>query len=118
MLVPISKMVNLASVKLNGEPMQAIHEIWYWNELETNFCLVLITIKDICNFFYQLKHEEQTNIKVKLVSIEAFLIPGSSLILISHFPLILDHFQNTYLTLNIHISAKWQTNISVHQNIS
>ena len=48
--------------------MQEIHQICYWNELETNFCLVLITIKGVCNFFYWLKHEEQTNIKVKLVS--------------------------------------------------
>ena len=27
MLVPISRMVNLASIKLNGEPMQEIHQI-------------------------------------------------------------------------------------------
>ena len=55
MLVPISRMVNMASVKLSGEPMQEIHKSLHWNELETNFCLVLITIKGVRNFFYQLK---------------------------------------------------------------
>ena len=34
------------------------------------------------------------------------LICGSSLTLISHFLLIFENFQNTNVTLNIHISAK------------
>ena len=40
------------------------------------------------------------------------LICGSSLTLISYFFLILDNFQNAYVTLNIHISAKWQPKIN------
>ena len=42
MLVPVSGMVILASVELSGELMQDIHQIWHWNELETNLDLLLI----------------------------------------------------------------------------
>ena len=44
MLVPVSGMVILASVELNGELMREIHQIWHWNELETNHNLLLIWI--------------------------------------------------------------------------
>ena len=44
MLVQISGMVIMASVKLSGELMQEIHQIWHWNELETNLDLLLIWI--------------------------------------------------------------------------
>ena len=50
MLVP--RMVNLVSVELDGEPLQQIHQILHWNELETNLYLVSTTIKCIFNFFY------------------------------------------------------------------
>ena len=52
MLVPVSLLVILASVKLSGELMQEIHHIWQWNELETNLYFVLITIKGIFNFSF------------------------------------------------------------------
>ena len=52
MLVVVSGMVILASVELSGELMQEIHQIWHWNELETNLYFVLITIKGILNFFF------------------------------------------------------------------
>ena len=52
MLVPISVMVILASVELSGELMQEIHQIWHWNELETNLYFVLITNKGIFKFFF------------------------------------------------------------------
>ena len=32
--------------------MQEIHQIWHWNELETNLYFVLITIKAIFNFSF------------------------------------------------------------------
>ena len=44
MLIPVSGMVIMASVKLSGELMQEIHQIWHWNELETNFDLLFIWI--------------------------------------------------------------------------
>ena len=44
MLVPVSAMVIMASVKLSGELMQEIHQIWHWNELVTNLDLLLIWI--------------------------------------------------------------------------
>ena len=44
MLVPGSGMVIMASVKLSGELMQEIHQIWHWNELETNLDFLLIWI--------------------------------------------------------------------------
>ena len=44
MLVPVSGMVTMASVKLSGALMQEIHQIWHWNELETNLDLLLIWI--------------------------------------------------------------------------
>ena len=44
MLVPVSGMVITASVKLSGELIQKIHQIWQWNELETNLDLLLIWI--------------------------------------------------------------------------
>ena len=56
MLVPVSRMVILASIELSGELMQEIHQTWHWNELETNLYFVLITIKAIFNF-----SKEQTN---------------------------------------------------------
>ena len=43
--------MNLASAELHGEPMQEIHQIWHWNELQTNLNLVLITIKGVFNIF-------------------------------------------------------------------
>ena len=52
MLVPVSRMVILAFVELDGELMQEIHQIWRWNELETNIYFVLITINGIFNFSY------------------------------------------------------------------
>ena len=52
MLVPVSRMVILAFVELSGELMQNIYQIWHWNELETNFYFVLITIKGIFNFSF------------------------------------------------------------------
>ena len=39
MLIPVSGMVILASVELGGELMQEIHQIWHWNEFETNILL-------------------------------------------------------------------------------
>ena len=51
MLFPVSGMVIMASVKLSGELMQEIHQIWRWNELETNLDLLLIWIWHILNFF-------------------------------------------------------------------
>ena len=80
MLIPVSGMVILASVELSGELMQEIHQILHWNELEINLYFVLITIKSILNFL--------------------------SPTLISYFFLAFKNFQNTYLTLNIHTSAK------------
>ena len=50
MLVPVSGMVIMASVKLSGEPMKEILQIWHWNELETNLDLSLIWIWHILNF--------------------------------------------------------------------
>ena len=50
MLVPVSGMVILESVELSGELMQEIHQIWHWNELETNLDLLLIWIWYIFNF--------------------------------------------------------------------
>ena len=41
MLVPVSKIVNLASVEWSEELMQEIHQIWYWDELETNVYFLL-----------------------------------------------------------------------------
>ena len=41
MLVPVSGMVIMASVKWSGELMQEIHQIWHWNELEINLDLLL-----------------------------------------------------------------------------
>ena len=52
MLVPVSRMVILTSAELSGELMQAIHEIWHWNELRTNLYFVSITIKGIFNFSF------------------------------------------------------------------
>ena len=45
-------MVNLVSVELRVELMQEIHQIWYWNELETNLYLMLITIKDVTPYHF------------------------------------------------------------------
>ena len=42
MLVPVSGIVNLASVELNGELMREVHQICHWNELETSLDLLLI----------------------------------------------------------------------------
>ena len=42
------------------------------------------------------------------------LICRSSLTMISYFFLILDNFQNAYVTLNIHISTKWQPKIKTN----
>ena len=50
MLLPVSRMVILASVELSGELMQEIHQIWHWNELKVILYFVLITIKGIFNF--------------------------------------------------------------------
>ena len=47
MLVPVSGMVVLVFVELSGELIQEIHQIYHWNELETNLYFVLITIKGI-----------------------------------------------------------------------
>ena len=55
MLVPVSRMMNMASVELSGELMQEIHQIWYWKEFETNLYLVLMTVNGVFNFFYLLK---------------------------------------------------------------
>ena len=52
MLVPVSGMVILESIEFIGELMQEIHQIWHWNEIETNLNFVLITIKCIFNFFF------------------------------------------------------------------
>ena len=52
MLVPVSGMVVLASDELSGELMQKMHQIWHWNELETNLYFVLITIKGILTFSF------------------------------------------------------------------
>ena len=50
-----------------------------------------------------------------------FSYAGLHLTLISYFFLILDNFENAYVTLNIHISAKWQpkikTNISEFKSV-
>ena len=52
MLVAVSRMVIVASVELSGELMQEIHQIWHWNELETNPYFVLITVKGTLNFSF------------------------------------------------------------------
>ena len=52
MLVPVSRMVIMASFELSGELMQEICQIWHWNKLETNLYFVLITIKGIFNFSF------------------------------------------------------------------
>ena len=44
MQISVLGMVIMASVKLSGELMQEIHQIWHWNELETNLELLLIWI--------------------------------------------------------------------------
>ena len=53
-------------------------------------------------------------LKLLPLSSVVFIMSGSSLTLISHFFLIFENFQNTYLTLNIHISAKWQPKIKIN----
>ena len=50
--VPISGMVILASVELNGQLIQEIHQVSHWIELETNLYFVLVTIKGIFNLFF------------------------------------------------------------------
>ena len=50
MLISVSGVVILACAELSGELMQEIHQIWHWNELETNLYFVLITNKGIFNF--------------------------------------------------------------------
>ena len=37
MLVPVSRMVNVASAKSSGEAMQEIHQISHWNDLKQIF---------------------------------------------------------------------------------
>ena len=61
MLRPVSRMVILTSVELNGELMQETNQIWHWNELEAIFYFVLITIKGFFNFSICLKHKEENN---------------------------------------------------------
>ena len=61
MLVPVSRMMILASVELSGELMQEIHQIWHWNELEANLYFVLIILKAFLTFPFSWKHKEQTN---------------------------------------------------------
>ena len=90
MLRPVSRMVILASVELNGELMQEIHQIWHWNELEAIFYFVLITIKGVFNFSVSLKHKEQNNTNKNLfwapfITKCDILICGSSPTLISYF---------------------------------
>ena len=105
MLVSVSRMVNLASVELSGELMQETHQISYWNELDTNLYLVLISIKGVLNFFYQLKTQDTNQYQMKIcfkilpVLSSIFLISGSSFTLISHNFLILDNLRNVYLIL-------------------
>ena len=55
MPVSVSRIVNLTSVELSEELIQEIHQIWYWNELETKLYSMLITIKDVFNFFFYVK---------------------------------------------------------------
>ena len=121
MLRPVSRMVILASVELNGELMQEIHQIWHWNELEAIFYFVLIAIKGVFNFSVSLKHKEQNNTNKNLFWAPSIikcdvLICGSSPTLISYFFLIFDNFQNAYLILNIHISAIWQPKIKTNKS--
>ena len=52
MLLPVSRMVILASVELSGELMQEIHQIWHWNELEAILYFVFITIKGVFNSLF------------------------------------------------------------------
>ena len=93
--------------------MKEIHHIWHWNQLETNLYFVLILLKTFLTFSIA-KRTRNKLIPIKIcfellpLSNLVFLICGSTLTLISHFFLILDISQNAYLTLNIHISAKWQ----------
>ena len=42
MLVPVSRMVIMVSVKLSGELMQEIHQILHWNELVLKISLLFI----------------------------------------------------------------------------
>ena len=116
---------NLVSVELIERLMQEIHQIWYWNNLEINLYLVLIGIKSFFNFFCQLKHKKQANTKLDFASnsfqyqVWCFsIICESSLTLISYFLLILDNFQNAYLTLIIHISVKYQSKIKTNVSTS
>ena len=51
LLLPVLRMVILASVELSGELMQEIHQIWHWNALDAILYFVLITIKGVFNFY-------------------------------------------------------------------
>ena len=90
MLRPVSRMVILASVELNGELMQETNQIWHWNELEAIFYFVLITIKGFFNFSICLKHKEENNTNKNLfwapsIIRRGVLICGSSPTLINHY---------------------------------
>ena len=114
MLVPVLRMVNLASVELIRELMQEIHKFDTGTSLKYIFTWCWLVLEAFLTFFCLLKaqgtnqHQIKIYFKLHPVFSMAFLICRSSVTLISHFLLILDHFQSAYLTLIIHILAKWQ----------
>ena len=105
--------------------IEEIHQILHWNEFEKNLSFMLITIKGVFKLLFFLDKIIRNKLIPMKTCFELLPLPnmvlllcGSSLTLISFF-FILDNFQNTCVTLNIHISAKRQpkikTNISNFQ---